>query len=147
MWKGGNTMSNLKLHWAAKFNSHPDIKQFDENGKEHALREVLDIQDDLKSFTLFHTIKNLQITLDIKTGLIYINNIQIPEPELLCRESRKFRLIYFRRNKITLNNNLSELNRTTTYFLGYQYNDMQGNNHKKLIQIDNEGNITIGVES
>jgi hypothetical protein len=140
-------MPSLKLNWVAKFNSRPNLKQFDENGKEHVFKEVLALYNDLKSFSLFHTKKNLIITLDIKTGLIYINNKQIPEPELLFRESRKLRLIYFRRNKITLNDKLSELNRTVTYFLGYQYNDIQGNNHKKLIQIDNEGNITIGVET
>ena len=140
-------MPNLKLHWVAKFNSHPDLKQFDNNGKEHALKEVLALHDDLKSFSLTHVEKDLQFVLDIKTGLIYINNRQIPEPELLSKKDRKLRLIYFRRNKVFLGTNLQELSRTITYFLGYQYNDGQGNNHKKLIQINSDGNIVIGVET
>lgn len=136
----------FKWHWVAKFHSHPDLEQFPEGGGEHVLREVLVHHNDLKIFSLVNQENRAVISLDISNGLIHINSNQIPEPELLS-DNRKFRLIYFRRNKVTFSTGLKELSRTVVYFLGYQYNDNQGRNHKKMIQIDENANITIGVQS
>ena len=135
----------LKFHWVAKFNSRPDIRQYDEDGKEHAFREVLDLHGDLKSFSLIHTEKDFTITIDMNTGLIY-TNIQTPEPELLHKEKRNLRPIYFRRNQVTLGTGFVEIGRTIVYFLGYQYNDSLGNNHKRLLQIDGDGNFIVGAK-
>jgi len=134
----------LKIHWLAQFSDGSQLKQFDDD-KENLFRAVLDRQNDLVKFTLFHIEKSLCLTLDLKLGIIYINNIQMPQPELLSNvdDRNRKRLIYFRRitKEITQTGNL--LNTTVLYFLGFQYNDKTGKNFKKVIQIDEFGNIII----
>ena len=132
----------LKIHWLAQFSDGSQLKQFD-NGKENLFRAVLDRQNDLVKFILFHTEKSLCLTLDLKLGVIYINNIQIPQAELLVNLDRKNRLIYFRRITKEIAQTGKTLNTTVLYFLGYQYNDKAGRNFKKIIQIDETGNIVI----
>ena len=81
--------------------------------------------------------------VDIHKGLIYINKIQDPEAEFIS-DKFNIRLIYFRRNRVHMDNNYKEIDRDIIHFLGYQYLDKVGKNHKVIIQISNEGNILIG---
>jgi len=135
-------MADLKIHWLAQFSDGSQLKQFD-NGKENLFRGVLNRQNDLVKFILFHTEKSLRLTLDLKLGVIYINNIQIPQAELLSNSGSKNRLIYFRRITKEITQTGKTLNTTVFYFLGYQYNNLAGKNFKKLIQIDDNGNLVI----
>lgn len=134
----------LKIHWLAQFSDGSQLKQFD-NGKENLFRDVLNRQNDLVKFILIHTERSLRLTLDLKLGVIYINNVQMPQPELLSNvdDRNRKRLIYFRRitEKITQTGNI--INTTVLYFLGYQWTDKTGKNFKKIVQINSEGNIII----
>lgn len=137
-------MSKSKFYWVAKFNSCPNIKQFDDNGKEHAIKEVMALHNDLKYFCLSHVEKNFIVTVDIRNGLIFINDQQeIVVPELISNTDKKFRLIYFRRIREILNSNFNTLDSKCFNILGYQYTDETGN-HKVLWQIDENCNIVVG---
>jgi len=136
---------NLKIHWLAQFSDGSQLKQFETNGKENLFRGVLDRQNDLVKFILFHTEKSLRLILDLKLGVIYINSIQMPQPELLSNvdDKNRKRLIYYRRRKMEISQSGKEIRQDVIYFLGYQYNDRSGKNYKKIIQIDELGNIII----
>jgi len=132
----------LKLHWLATFTDGSQLKQFN-NDKENLFRQVLNKQNDLRYFSLYHTQKDLKFSVDLKLGIIYINKQQIPEAELLFNSNRRNRLIYFRRitHELTVFGQITDTK--IIYFLGFQYNNLAGKNFKKLIQIDDEGNIII----
>lgn len=134
----------LKIHWLAQFSDGSQLKQFD-NDKENLFRAVLDRQNDLVKFILFHTEKSLCLTLDLKLGVIYINNVQMPQPELLSNtdDRNRKRLIYFRKVIKEITQTGKTLNTTVLYFLGYQWNDKSGNNRKRLIQISENGDLVI----
>jgi len=136
---------DLKIHWLAQFSDGSQLKQFETNGKENLFRSVLDRQNDLVKFILFHTEKSLHLTLDLKLGIIYINNIQMPQPELLSNvdDRNRKRLIYFRRCRMEISQSGKEIKTDVIYFLGYQWNNEAGKNFKKVIQISDEGNIII----
>lgn len=142
------SMTSLKIHWLAQFSDGSQLKQFETDGKENLFREVLNRQNDLTKFILFHTEKSLRLTLDLKLGVIYINNIQMPQPELLVNADIKNnkRLIYFRRITKELSSfkgTVSDTNTTVLYFLGYQYLDKNGHNKKRIIQISDNGDVII----
>lgn len=136
---------NLKIHWLAQFSDGSQLKQFETDGKENLFRGVLNRQNDLVKFILFHTEKSLRLTLDLKLGVIYINNIQMPQPELLSNvdDRNRKRLIYFRRRKMEISQSGKEIKQDVIYFLGYQYNDRTGKNFKKIIQINESGDMII----
>jgi len=133
---------SLKLHWLATFNDGSQLKQFD-NDRENSLRQVLDRQNDLRYFTLYHTKKDLRFSVDLKLGIIYINKRQIPEAELLSIKGGNLRLIYFRRVAHELASFGKIGSTKIIYFLGFQYNNLAGKNFKKIIQINAEGSIII----
>ena len=134
-------MSNI--NWIAVFKDKSEISQIDEAGKEHLFKEVQEKMSDLSFFILKHNEKDNYYVVDINKGLIYINKIQDPEEEFIANKTN-IRLIYFRRNRVHMDNNFKELDRDIIHFLGYQYLDKEGKNHKVIIQISNEGNILIG---
>jgi len=137
-------LRNLKLHWLATFTDGGQIKQFD-GKKENSFRQVLDRQNDLRYFTLYHTEKDLKFSVDLELGIIYINKQQIPEKELLIYlKTKNKRLVYFRRIAKEIGTvNGKTLNTKIIYFLGFQYNDKMGKNFKKIIQINDEGNLIV----
>jgi len=138
-------LQNLKFHWLATFTDGSQIKQFD-GEKENSFHRVLDRQNDLTKFILYHTEKSLRLALDLKMGIIYINDIQMPQPELLSNvdDRNRKRLIYFRRIAKEIGTiNGKTLNTKIIYLLGFQYNNKMGKNFKKIIQIDEDGNIII----
>lgn len=137
--------TTLKIHWLAQFSDGSQLKQFETNGKENLFRGVLNRQNDLVKFILFHTEKSLRLTLDLKLGVIYINDIQMPQPELLSNvdDRNSKRLIHFRRRKMEINLSGKKIKQDIIYFLGYQWNDKTGKNFKKLIQISESGDLII----
>jgi len=53
----------LKLHWLATFTDGSQLKQFN-NDKENLFRQVLNKQNDLRYFSLYHTQKDLKFSVD-----------------------------------------------------------------------------------
>lgn len=135
--------SDLKLHWEAKFNDSSVICQYNKNN-ENSFKKVQENFGSLKYFSLYHVSKPLRIIVDIQKGLIYFNTINKIVDNDLNIEKKNIRLIYFRRNKIILNEKFQKKEYIITYFIGYQYIDKNGKNKKVLLQINQEGNIIIG---
>jgi hypothetical protein len=139
--KESNSMSSLSFHWLARFRDNIIIKQFDLEKKEHLFREVQDKISDLIYFTLYN---NSQVfTVDLKNGIIFFNNHQKVELDLL-KEKKDIRLIFFRRHTVELSENFKEKNHNILYFLGLQWNDKEDKNRKILLQIDSMGNFVLG---
>jgi hypothetical protein len=136
-------MDSLSLQWIAKFKDDTIIHQFDDKGNETKFEEVKKRFNDLILFSLHHKELPFKIVVDLKLGLIHVNNILTPEPDILISK-KNIRLIYFRRNRVQLNDKFKEIRKEIYYMLGYQYNDEQGNNYKVITQIDSNGNMVLG---
>ena len=132
----------LNLVWKALFNGSTELNQFN-NEKENKFKQVQERFKDLIFFELIHVYKPLRIRVDLRRGLIFINNINFVASEI-CSERKNIRLIYFRRNKIDINFTSNISKHDVYYFIGFQYNDRFGKNHKILLNIDQDGNIVIG---
>jgi len=146
MLRGGNSMLNLELkfNWTAVFNDSTQISQYEVDMSEHLFKEVLDNSDKLTSFYIVHLTLPLKITVDLTRGLLFINAQQQDVGPELQEEKQNIRLIFFRRHTVKLTPEMLESGHNIVYFIGYQYNDKSGINHKVLLQVDQDGNITIG---
>jgi hypothetical protein len=139
--RGDNSMSNLDFYWIAEFEDDC-IFQFEVNGTETKFKEVQNRFDSLKYFTLQHKEKELSFTVDLTLGIITSNKkAQIIEENKI---KKNIRLIYFRRNRVELTSAMKEIVRNITYHLGFQYQDENNNNHKIILQIDNNGGWILG---
>ena len=127
----------LKLHWTAKFKNGEILNQF-KDGKESLFLDVQNKFNELEYFNLQHIEKSLNITIDLMSGLIFINDNDWWGLDLISKK-KNIRLIYFRRNRVT-----TKGKRDIRYYIGYQYNDNVGRNKKVILQVDNNGNIIIG---
>ena len=133
--------SKIKLIWRAVFKDDTTINQI-ENLQERSFVEVKNRFNDLDKFELIHTEKPLRITVDLRRGFIFVNEPNYIMPEL-NKEKYNIRLICNRRmRKVIQGNNKSE--EFVCYILGYQYNDRTGKNCQVILNVDNEGNISIG---
>ena len=132
------------LVWKASFNDGSSLSQFNEN-LETKFKEVQDKFDQLISFELNHISKSFQVKVDLQKGLISINSISYTPPELLNRVRDNIRIIYFRRNQVDTDERGEIIEHRLYHFVGYQYNDKIGVNHKVILVIDQEGNIVIGA--
>lgn len=137
-------MVNLKLHWTAVLKDGTEISQVDSLGIEHLYKEVQDNFDNLDKFYVVHVTKDFKALVDLTQGLIFINSQQQDIGPELTKEKFNIRLIFFRRHTIQIVESL-EAGHNMIYFLGFQYNDKDGQNHKFLIQIDQESNIIAGI--
>lgn len=137
-----NSICNLSFLWIAIFKDGTKIEQL-ENGKEHLFKEVQQKFEDLVYFNLTDR-KGHLFTVNLLNGLIGYNKLEFPYIESK-EEKSNIRLIYFRRHRIEIGEqDLKEKLHTITYHLGLQYNDEKNDNHKIILQIDNEGNFIIG---
>jgi len=134
--------SKLNLIWTARFRDNTILSQF-EGDKENKFKEVQDRFRELYHFSIHHINKPLTIGVDLIRGLIFLNQAQIADNDLI-KTKDNIRLIFFRRHKVQLANNFVEKNHSITYFIGYQYTDKTGRNKKVIVQADQEGNIVIG---
>jgi len=134
-----NSISNLSFLWIAEF-EEDCIFQI-ENGIEHRFQEVKDRFNELKYFTLQHKEKEISFTVDLINGLIIYNNYKNTE---IVEKKENVRLIYFRRNKITMTESGDQQSHQIWYFLGFQYLDKLGNNQKIILRIDSNGSFLIG---
>ena len=133
-----NSISNLSFLWIAEF-ENDCIFQI-ENGIEHRFAEVKDRFNELKYFTLQHKEKEISFTVDLVNGLIIYNNYKNPE---IIEKKSNIRLIYFRRNRITMTESGNQQSHTVVYHLGLQWNDNLGNNRQIIFKIDSEGNFVV----
>jgi len=136
---GNNPIDSLSFLWTAEF-ENDCIFQI-ENGIEHRFAEVKDRFNELKYFTLQHKEKEISFTVDLINGLIIYNNYKNTE---IVEKKDNVRLIYFRRNKITMTESGDQQSHQIWYFLGFQYLDKLGNNQKIILRIDSNGSFLIG---
>jgi len=134
----------LKLLWKATLDNGVVLSQFNSNGTETKFQDVIDNFDNLDTFELKHVSIDLLIKVDLINGLITLNDYKSATPDNLKKQKHNIRLIYFRRNNVDINIKGEILRKTTTYFIGYQYNDINGQNRKVLLNIDELGNIILG---
>ena len=133
-----NSVSNLSFLWIAEF-ENDCIFQI-ENGIEHRFAEVKDRFNELKYFTLQHKEKEISFTVDLINGLIIYNNYKNTE---IVEKKSNIRLIYFRRNRITMTESGNQQSHTVVYHLGLLWNDNVGNNRHIIFKIDSEGNFVV----
>jgi hypothetical protein len=146
-----NSIPSLSFIWKVQFSDGTILNQFDELG-EHRFQEVKDRFNELSYFYLIH--KNLPIgfIIDFKNGLIFFNNQKI-EPKLITKKVN-IRPIFFnetsplmRRHFVKIGmKDLKEKQHEIFYFLGIQWNDEKNNNHKIILQIDENGNFIVTGE-
>ena len=136
---GNNTMETLTYYWVAKF-TDGTLWQF-KDGKEHKFQEVLDRSDKLLAFYLVDKTGVAKFTVDLIDGYVSCGNSPVT-----VATSCAVRLIYFRRNRVELGEDLIEKSRNIIYCLGYQYNDNSGANHKVILYIDSNGNWVVKGE-
>ena len=134
-----NSIQNLTFLWIVEFED--DCIFQIENGVEHRFQEVKDRFNELKYFTLQHKEKEISFTVDLINGLIIYNNYKNTE---IVEKKENVRLIYFRRNKITMTESGDQQSHQIWYFLGFQYLDNLGNNQKIILRIDSNGSFLIG---
>lgn len=137
----------LDLIWTAKFKDGSTINQFDEQEtqtKEHKFKEILDHQENLIGFTLVNIHTNVAYILNLENGTINItlNGSEELEPDKeMLKGLYKYRLIYFRRVQRYFTSSMVETGVDITYFLGFQYNDEDGKNHKRFVKINSDGRL------
>lgn len=137
------------LVWSAHFADATTINQYNEDDTENKFQEVLDRQDHLIGFSLLNTKTMTHYVVDIKRGCIFsgIGNGQSflqPREDMIRKEEYSYRLIYFREVERTFGNSLQEIEPPKVlYFLGYQYTDSNGKNHKHVMKIHSDGRFVI----
>jgi len=136
--------TELNFLWKATFEDDSTVSQFNEDGTENKFKIVQDKFDDLTYFELRNIVNNSIINVDLINGFIILNNYKFNIPEDIKKQKHNIRLIYFRRSKNDINIKGEVLLQTISYFIGYQYNDLQGKNCKVLVNIDQDGNMILG---
>jgi len=135
--------SPLKFHWTAVLKDGTEIAQFDANGVEHLYKEVLDRADKLVTFYLVHITKPLKLTIDVTRGILFINGKQDTSWENVQEIKHNVRVIFFRRHKETTNLDFKLITHEIFYFLGYQYNGVNGVNYQTVVQLNDNGDMVI----
>lgn len=136
------------LVWSAVLEDGSVINQYDETGKEVLFKEVLEVQDRLINFALYNKNLNVAYVVDLKHGCIHFTMPGIPfvgaREDMLRNDDEQYRLIYFREVERTFGSNLEEIDSAKIiFFLGFQYTDKNGRNHKRMIRIHPDGRWTI----
>jgi hypothetical protein len=103
--------------------------------------------EQLKIFALKHVDKPLSIEVNMERGFLLIinQNKEINFPSMEVVDKNNIRLIFFRRHFVVSNSqDMTNSTDTIIYFIGYQYTDDKGKNHKVILQLDEFGNIIVG---
>ena len=141
------------LAWGALFKDGSQLFQYSQDTesqevKETAFKEVLDRKDDLVSFYLANRFTKIYYEVDLQQGLIKIAPEEIPflaaREDMLRKGDTKYRLIYFREVTRNFGTQLQEIGEPEiVYFLGFQYTDDEGHNHKRLMRIHADGRLVV----
>ena len=140
----------LDLVWFAAFKNEELINQFDdaEQTKEHSFKEVLDRQNDLRTFALVNINSAVVYAVNLEEGTINVSLANTPQLEtdedMKNDTNQAYRLIYFRRVSRNFTSDFKEIGEATVvYFLGFQYLDKNNKNHKRLMKIHSDGRFII----
>lgn len=149
----------LAFVWEAVFEDGIRIRQFDdaEQTGEHLFKEIQEKEKTsrLVTFSLIGHVDANHYSVDLVNGVFYIEPIAAgvlsrqfkTEPEVSGTPDIDYRLIYFRRVTRQFSAQGKSLatygDTDIQYFLGYQYTDKEGKNHKRLMQIDKAGRAVI----
>jgi len=144
------------LVWVAKFSDNPlQLFQYhcspeDSSCVEVPFSTVLEKQDTLTHFALLNRRNGTWYNVDLQRGTISIaqgmDNVQFLEPraDMLRKDELKYRLIYFREVTRHFDSNMREVSEhSINYFIGFQYTDTEGHNHKRLMCINADGQVVI----
>jgi len=132
----------LELYWICQYEDGSTLEQFEKDGKENLFQKVLDTQDKIRFFTLVNPKIRTSYTVDLKFGLIFINQVQPLELETKGNKDIKYRLINFRRVTREFDGSMKALSVSRLYFLGWQAT-VNGKNIKRLMQIHPDGRVVI----
>jgi len=121
----------LTFFWIAKYKDGTELRQFDEDGKEHSFREI--DQGRLESFSWVPFTREQVLSLPIRCV-----SRPLPTYTLHLRENQ--RLIAVRRNYITYGKGFEE--RRTIYLLGWQ-ETINGKNYKSILYIHEDGSVEV----
>lgn len=136
-------MKPLSFFWIALFRDNTKIEQFNEDGTENKFKLIQEKIHDLVYFNLTDR-KGHFFTVDLINGRIGYNYLPLPYLEK-TEEKKNIRLIFFRRHQVEIGTqDIKEKKHEIIYFLGFQYQDENNNNHKIILQIDSEGNWILG---
>jgi hypothetical protein len=136
-----NTMESLDFHWTAGFKDGTDLMQFNEDKTENKYQLVKNRMNELTIFYLYNKDLSKIFIVDLIKGLVgcgWTKNVELKE------EKQNIRLIFFRRHNKEITENCIEKSHIITYYLGFQYNDKNGNNRQVVLIIDSKGNWTLG---
>lgn len=142
----------LDFAWVARFSDGTVLKQFEDSvgqGSEVGFKAVLDKQDALEVFELVGSKAGIRVSVDLVRGTVcshHIDDAEVVEPDMdmLRQDKYQYRLIYFRRVSRNFNSKFQEIGEpSVAYFLGFQYTDENGKNHKRLMRIGNNGQFVI----
>ena len=116
-----------------------------EQGQEHSFQEVKDRFSEVKYFVLYDKDNMLKrFIVDLEKGNLYFSTEALLFDSEI-KPKNNIKLIYFRRIRKEIGcQDLKEKLEIIWYFLGFQYNDVQGHNQKILLQIDSKGSWTLG---
>jgi hypothetical protein len=137
----------LDLIWLARFKDGTTIQQYTAD-TEIRFQEVLDKQEQLEKFILYNRNFDISYVVDLGNGTISMTRNELgllePRADMLRKDSYEYRLIYFREVTKTFTSNLQQIGTDTTlYFLGFQYLDENGKNHKRIYKISSDGRTVI----
>jgi len=141
----------LDFIWVAEFNDGKVLVQYEDPKTqlvEHAFKEILDRQDDLVRFALMGVASGKIYFVNLRNGTMGVTTSGsgelAPDDDMLSDESRRYRLIYFRRVHRDFTYDLRDLGVSkTVYFMGFQFNDRDGKNHKRFMKIGIDGRLII----
>jgi hypothetical protein len=106
--------------------------------KQSAFYDVLQRMDDVISFGLFHVEESATYLVDLIDGHFEVNGapFEARDPKVTLPEDAKFRLIYFRRNKVEyiIGGDGEPASHHITYFLGWQ-TTVDGENYQQTLAI------------
>lgn len=142
------------LFWYAHFNDGSYLCQYKPDGEEVKFQEVLDKKDDLAYFELRHKNHPVGYIVDLKNGCLYYGQRVLGDPskydvieprqDMLRESNYQYRLIYFREVERTFGTTLTEIGTPKiVYFIGFQYTDENGKNHKRMMRIHPDGKFCI----
>lgn len=99
-----------------------------------AFTDVQNRIDEVAFFNLKSLDDNEEYGVDLITGLFYINGkeVKLCDPSIKIPDDAKFRLIYFRRNRLHFTGDVQSKD-PVEYFIGWQTNDVDGKNIQQTL--------------
>ena len=139
------------LTWVAQFKDQVTIDQYkvvNDKLEEVSFKNVIDKQDELEKFILLNRARECAYVVNLVNGCIYSaplgTILQQPREDMLKKDNYKYRLIYFREIERTFGSDMKEIGEPKVlFFIGFQYLDEDGKNHKRIMKICSSGSWVI----